>query len=108
MLLGNGGGKGAKARHRLFRRDDPGGYREWSVVAQYCPVDQRLPDRLLAGGEHRRGCPPRAHEDRCGKNCPLTDKCTVPAPPPPDAFAWPNPPPPRCRPEPSLHGGSLP
>src|SRR5205085_12114761 len=31
----------------------PGGNQEWSVVAQYGPVDERLPDRLLAGGERR-------------------------------------------------------
>ena len=58
VMPGDDRGKSREAHGRLARRDDPGGDRERRVIAFDRPVDQRLPDRLLAGGEcGRMGCP---------------------------------------------------
>src|SRR5215471_19055445 len=61
-LLGHRCRKGAKGCRRLALRDHPTGNRERRVITQHGPVDQRLPDCLLTGGEGRRVRRPVAEE----------------------------------------------
>ena len=75
VLLGDRRCKCAKARYRLALGDNPGRDHERCIVAQRRPVDQRLPDRLLAGSQCRRVRRPIADEVGAGVIRGFLDDC---------------------------------